>query len=85
MVWVLDLTLASLEQRHLDLHQQVPPPSSTLSGFRTGYNFVSFFLCAKMAYLAPMELQTQIEKLEARIAAWRCDIRHDYLQGVASR
>ena len=64
MVWVLDLTLASLEQRHLDLHQQVPPPSSTLSGFRTGSNFVSFFLGAIMAYLELMELQTQIDELK---------------------
>ena len=38
---------------------------STLSGFRTGSNFVSLFLGATMAYLAPMELQTQIDELKA--------------------
>lgn len=38
---------------------------STLSGFRTGSDFVSFFLGATMAYLAPMELQTQIDELKA--------------------
>ena len=42
---------------------------STLLSFRTGSNFVPVFLGATMAYPAPMELQTQIEKLEARIAA----------------
>ena len=37
---------------------------STLSRFRTDSNFVSFFLVATMAYLAPMELQTQIDELK---------------------
>ena len=41
---------------------------STLSRFRTGSNFVSFFLGAIMAYLAPMELQTQIDELKAKVA-----------------
>ena len=36
----------------------------TLSSFRTGSNFVSFFLGATMAYLARMELQTQIDELK---------------------
>ena len=41
---------------------------STLSRFRTGSNFVSFFLGATMAYRAPMELQTQIDELKAEVA-----------------
>ena len=40
---------------------------STLSSFRTGSNFVPVFLVATMAYLAPMELQTRIEKLETSL------------------
>ena len=39
-----------------------------VSGFRTGSNFVSLFLGARLAYIALMELQTQIKKLNARIA-----------------
>jgi hypothetical protein len=38
---------------------------STLSRFGTNSNFVSFFLGATLAYLAPMELQTQIDELKA--------------------
>ena len=41
---------------------------STPSRFRTGSNFVSFFLGAIMAYLAPMELQTKIDELKAEVA-----------------
>ena len=35
-----------------------------VSGFRTGSNLVSLFLGARMAYIAPMELQTQIDEMK---------------------
>ena len=42
--------------------------NAKLARCRTGYNFVSFFLGARMVYLAPMELQTQIDELKAKVA-----------------
>ena len=53
---------------------------STLSGFRTGSNFVSLFLGARLAYIALMELQakelqTKIDELNTRIKALQKGVR----------
>ena len=54
---------------------------STLSRFRTDSNFVPFFLGAIMGYFVPMELQTQMEKLETSLN--RQKIINIALAGVA--